>query len=98
MANKLVLVTGATSGFGKACAEKFAQEGYDLIITGRRQERLQELRERLQKDFGVDVLTGAFDIRDFKACRAFVDALKDKWKKIDILVNNAGLALGFVPI
>jgi NADP-dependent 3-hydroxy acid dehydrogenase YdfG len=98
MADKLALVTGATSGFGKACAEKFAQEGYDVIITGRRQERLQELRERLQKDFGVEVLTADFDIRDFKACRAFVEGLSGKWRKIDVLVNNAGLALGLVPI
>lgn len=93
-----ILVTGATSGFGEACAEKFAREGYHVIITGRRQERLETLKARLEKDFGVRVLTLQFDVRDKAATEQAIAALSGDWKNIDILVNNAGLALALTPV
>ena len=92
--NKIVLITGATSGIGKACAEKFAAAGHDLIITGRRQERLTELQSDLQKKYGVSVLPLCFDVQDNKAVIAAFSNLPSAWKKIEILINNAGLALG----
>ena len=90
----IVLITGATSGIGKACAEKFAEAGYDLIITGRRQERLDELQATLQARFHVHVLPLRFDVQDKEAVAKALNGLSDDWKKINILVNNAGLALG----
>jgi 3-hydroxy acid dehydrogenase / malonic semialdehyde reductase len=93
-----ILVTGATSGFGEACAEKFAREGYNVIITGRRQERLEALKARLEKDFGVQVLTLQFDVRDKAATEQAIASLSGDWKNIDILLNNAGLALALTPI
>ncbi len=92
--NKIVLITGATSGIGKACAEKFAAAGHDLIITGRRQERLDELQPALQKKYGISVLSLCFDVQDNKAVIAALGNLPAAWKKIEILINNAGLALG----
>jgi len=91
---KIVLVTGATSGFGKAIAEKFAAAGNDVIITGRREERLLALKETLEKNHGVQCLTLAFDIRNKEACFAAIESLPDAFKQIDILVNNAGGAWG----
>jgi NADP-dependent 3-hydroxy acid dehydrogenase YdfG len=90
----IVLVTGATSGFGKAIAEKFAAQGYDLIITGRRKERLEALQQQLEQQAGVSCLALCFDIRDRNACQQAIDNLPDSWKPIDILVNNAGGAWG----
>ena len=92
--NKIVLITGATSGIGKACAEKFAEAKYDLIITGRRQERLDELKATLEKQFGIAVWPLSFDIQDKEAVSKSFYGLPEEWKKIDILINNAGLALG----
>lgn len=92
--SKIVFITGATAGFGKACAEKFAANGYDLVLNGRRTERLQELAEQLEKKFNVAVLQLAFDVRDEKAVFDSVSNLPLEWKNIDVLVNNAGLALG----
>ena len=92
--NKIILITGATSGIGKACAEKFASAGYDIIITGRRKDRLSELQASLQSQFGITVLPLCFDVQDRKAVASAFDHLPLQWKKIDILVNNAGLALG----
>jgi NADP-dependent 3-hydroxy acid dehydrogenase YdfG len=88
--NKIVLITGATSGFGEACARKFAAGGHRLIITGRRKERL----EALTKELKTDVLPLVFDVQDKDAVFAAIDGLPATWKDIDILVNNAGLALG----
>ncbi|MBN9381591.1 MAG: SDR family NAD(P)-dependent oxidoreductase [Chitinophagaceae bacterium] len=88
--NKIVLITGATSGFGEACARQFAAGGYRLIITGRRKERL----ETLAKELKTDVLPLVFDVQDKDAVFAAIDNLPAAWKDIDILVNNAGLALG----
>lgn len=92
--SKIVFITGATAGFGKACAEKFAANGYDLVLNGRRTERLQELAEQLEKKFNVAVLQLAFDVRDEKAVFDSISNLPLEWKNIDVLVNNAGLALG----
>jgi 3-hydroxy acid dehydrogenase/malonic semialdehyde reductase len=92
--SKIVFITGATAGFGKACAEKFAANGYDLLLNGRRTDRLQELAEQLEKKFNVAVLQLAFDVRDEKAVFDSISNLPLEWKNIDVLVNNAGLALG----
>lgn len=92
--SKIVFITGATAGFGKACAEKFAANGYDLVLNGRRTERLQELAEQLEKKFNVAVLQLAFDVRDEKAVFDSISNLPPEWKNINVLVNNAGLALG----
>ncbi len=95
---KTVLITGATSGIGKATAEIFAQNGYRLILTGRRQKKLETLKERFKMHYNSDILTQTFDVRDYEAVKNAVEELTGKWGKIDILVNNAGLASGFDPI
>lgn len=92
--NKIVLITGATSGIGKACAVKFASAGYDIIITGRRNERLIELKTNLEKEYKASVLSLCFDVQDKAAVEAAFKNLPEQWKKIDLLINNAGLALG----
>jgi 3-hydroxy acid dehydrogenase/malonic semialdehyde reductase len=92
--NKIVLITGATSGFGKACAEKFSANGYNVIITGRRKERIDEIKENLEKEFSVKVLPLVFDVRDKRSVFDILQSIPEEWKKIDILINNAGLALG----
>lgn len=92
--NKIVLITGATSGIGKACAEKFAADKDNLIITGRRNERLTELKSDLEKQFGIAVLSLCFDVQDRHATEAAFKDLPEQWQKIDVLINNAGLALG----
>ena len=92
--NKIVLITGATSGIGKACAEKFASAKFDIIITGRRNERLIELKNQLEKEFGIEVLPLCFDVQDRQAVADACTNLPERWQKIDVLINNAGLALG----
>lgn len=87
-------ITGTTAGFGKAIALRLAKLGYNVIITGRRKERLDLLAETLRNEFSVNVLPLCFDIRDKEACRQAVESLPVEWQKIDILVNNAGLASG----
>jgi NADP-dependent 3-hydroxy acid dehydrogenase YdfG len=94
----IVLITGATAGFGEACAKKFAANGYDLIITGRRQERLTQLQEQLQQEYKVAVLPLCFDVRDEKAVSATLGGIPEQWKAVSILINNAGLALGMSTI
>lgn len=91
---KIVFITGASAGFGKAIAEKFAAASYNIILNGRREERLIELKKVLETQYGVDVLTLAFDVRDKTAVNAAIASLPGPWRQIDILVNNAGLALG----
>ena len=91
-----VLITGATSGIGAACARKFAQAGFDLILTGRREELLQEMKEELEQN-GVKVLTLAFDVRDTQKACQMISNMPEYWKKIDVLINNAGLARGLEP-
>ena len=91
---KIVLITGATSGFGKACAEKFSADGDNIIITGRRKERLEEVQDELEKKFSIKILPLVFDVRDKKTVFSTLQNIPDEWKKIDVLINNAGLALG----
>lgn len=91
---KTILITGATSGFGEAIARKFAANGYNLIITGRRNDRLKELEKELTANNRVRVLALNFDVRNQKEVEKAVSSLPEEWKKIDILVNNAGLAVG----
>lgn len=95
--NKIVLITGATSGFGKAAAVRFAQAGDHLIITGRRKERLDKLAQQINAKFSVKVLPLSFDVRIRKDVERILGSLPDEWKKIDILVNSAGLAAGLSP-
>lgn len=92
--NKTVFVTGATAGFGKAISEKFAAASYNLIINGRRADRLAELKQHLESTYKINVHILAFDVRDKKAVNESIASLPDDWKNIDILINNAGLALG----
>lgn len=89
-----ILVTGASAGFGKAIATKFAANGWRLIVTGRRKERLDELCAELKQQFNAETLALCYDIRDKGANFSAIEALPDSWKKIDVLVNNAGLAAG----
>ncbi len=96
--NKTILITGATSGFGKAIAVRFAKEGYTVCITGRREERLAELKAELEKEYSVKVITLAFDVRDRQQVETALTDLKTKIDHIDILVNNAGLASGLSTI
>lgn len=90
---KIALITGATSGIGEACARKFAQGGYDLIITARREDILNSLKAELEAA-GAKVKTLVFDVRDANAAKNAVESLEGEWQKIDVLINNAGLALG----
>ncbi len=94
----IALITGATSGIGKSTAIEFAKHGYDLIITGRRQERLTEIKADLQQKYNSKVLDLCFDVRDEKQVEAAINSISTEFKKIDVLVNNAGLAAGLAPI
>jgi len=91
---KIVLITGATSGFGKACAEKFASHGYDLILNARREERLEEIKAQLERKFNIAVCLLPFDVRDRGKVFDAIKNIPEQWQGIDILINNAGLALG----
>lgn len=95
--NPIILITGATSGIGQAIALKAAGAGFDVIITGRREERLKALAETLREK-GTEVLSLCFDIRNPQEVKAVIDGLTGKWKDIAVLVNNAGLAVGTAPI
>ena len=94
--NKIVLITGATSGIGMACARKFAANGDKLILTGRNATRLSEISGELKAQ-GTDVYTLKFDVRNREAAVEAIEGLPEAWKNIDVLVNNAGLALGLEP-
>ncbi|MDL2227732.1 SDR family oxidoreductase [Odoribacter sp. OttesenSCG-928-L07] len=96
--NKIVLVTGATSGFGEAIAEIYAKNGLNVIITGRRKERLELLKSHLENNYQTKILALNFDVRDKNAVFNAINSLPEEWKNIDILINNAGLALGSSPI
>jgi NADP-dependent 3-hydroxy acid dehydrogenase YdfG len=91
---KTVFITGATAGFGEACAVKYAQNGYGLILNGRRKERLEVLKASLEEEYGVSSYLLPFDVRDRKAVFDSIASLPEEWKDIDVLINNAGLALG----
>ena len=90
---KTALITGATSGIGEACARKFAEGGYNLILTARRAEKLAEIKTQLEAK-GTKVRTLVFDVRDAEAAKQAIDSLEAEWQTIDVLINNAGLALG----
>ena len=91
----IALITGATSGFGRATAYRFAEAGWSLILTGRRSERLKALESELGAK--VDILTLTLDVRDAEAVKAAIDGLNARWREITCLVNNAGLALALEP-
>ena len=96
--NKITLITGATSGIGKACAVYFAKHQHNLILSGRREERLKELATTLEKENNIRVLPLVFDIRDRQAVEGAISSLPNEWKNIEILINNAGLAAGLNTI
>jgi len=92
--SKIILITGASSGFGKATATKFAAGGWNLILTARRKEKLDELAKSLETTYGIKTLSLIFDVQDKKAVFDNLQNLPTEWQAINILVNNAGLALG----
>ncbi len=98
LSNKIVFITGATSGIGKACAEAFANEGANLILTARRVSVLTKLANSLSKSYKIKTYTAQLDVRDNGEVKKVVASLPKEWKKIDILINNAGLASGFSDI
>ncbi|MDU3900014.1 MAG: SDR family NAD(P)-dependent oxidoreductase, partial [Enterobacter sp.] len=89
----IILVTGATAGFGESITRRFVANGHKVIATGRRQERLQELKDEL----GDSILTAQLDVRNRAAIEEMIANLPAEWREIDVLVNNAGLALGMEP-
>ncbi|WP_315546902.1 SDR family NAD(P)-dependent oxidoreductase [Prevotella koreensis] len=93
MKQKIALITGATSGIGQACARRFAKNGYAVIITGRNERKLSNLKKELE-EAGTMVLSLIFDVRESDKAEAAISSLPEEWKAIDVLVNNAGLALG----
>jgi NADP-dependent 3-hydroxy acid dehydrogenase YdfG len=94
----IALITGATAGIGKATAQEFASKGYDVIITGRREDRLNTLKQELTEAYRVQVLSLCFDVRDEQQVKHAIEGLPESFKAIDVLVNNAGLAAGLAPI
>lgn len=92
--NKTIFITGATSGFGKATAIKFAANNFNLILNGRRTDRLQQLKEELEQQYKINIYLLPFDVQNRKEVFEAIESLPNEWKKIDILYNNAGLALG----
>lgn len=95
--SKIALITGATAGIGEACAHLFAEKKFDLILTGRRTDRLNALSTKLSADFGIRVKTLTMDVQ-IKDEVAKLETLSDDWKKVDVLINNAGLSQGLDPI
>lgn len=98
MNNKIAFITGATAGIGKASAELFAKNGYNIIITGRRKERLDEFSQYLKSTYKIDVLALNFDVRNLNEVETVVSSIPDNWKNINVLLNNAGLAAGLSTI
>ena len=92
--HKIALITGATAGIGKSTALLFAQKGWDVIITGRRKDRLEALQKQIEADYATKVLILNFDIQSWEESKASIESLSADWQKIDVLVNNAGLAMG----
>ena len=95
---QIAYITGATSGIGRAIALNLAKNGYNIIITGRRKERLETLAEEVAKTTQSTAWVSCYDIRDNEAVEKAIDALPKEWKQIDILINNAGLAAGLSSI
>ena len=98
LTGKCVLITGASSGIGRACAEAFGAAGCRLLLAARRKDRLDELAQTLNRQFGTEALTAALDVRDGDAVESWVSGLSEEWTHIDILVNNAGLSRGLEPL
>lgn len=98
MEPQIVLITGATSGIGEACANLYAKNGYNLIITGRREEKLNQLKLNLENNFSVKVLTLCFDVRNADDVAIHLNSIPLEFKKVNILINNAGLSQGLDPI
>src|SRR5665647_3318532 len=98
MNQKIALITGATAGIGHETALLLAQNNYNLILTGRRKERLETFKKQLESDFACKVLILNFDIRKRSAVEYALSSLSDEWKAIDVLINNAGLAAGLGPV
>lgn len=96
--NRIVFISGATSGIGASCAEKFAAAGYKLILSGRRQERLDSMVADLKSRFGDRFIALPFDIRSLEEVNQAIASLPEEWKQIDVLINNAGLAKGLGPV
>ena len=97
-AGKVVFITGATSGIGRATSEVFAKNGYRVILTGRRWERLEELQSKYISDYQADVKILSYDVRNPASVKEAIQSLEGDWRNVDILINNAGLAKGFSPI
>lgn len=95
---KIVFITGATSGIGKASAYKFAELGCDLILAARRQDRLEKISDELRSEFGTDVLTIQLDVQNYEDVKSKTDGLEGKWKNVYLLLNNAGLARGMASV
>jgi 3-hydroxy acid dehydrogenase / malonic semialdehyde reductase len=95
---KITFITGASAGIGKACAEVFAKEKSNLILTARRIERLKSLGKKLEKDYGINVKYIQLDVRNYNQVEDVINSLDNIWKKIDILINNAGLSRGLDKI
>jgi serine 3-dehydrogenase len=96
--DKIVLITGASSGIGQACAREFAKLKANIILTARRLDRLKKLSHELEKEYQIKVNYLEFDVRSFKDVQNKFDSLDSKWKNVDILINNAGLAKGFEKV
>lgn len=96
--SKLVLITGATAGIGEACSHVFAANHYNLILTGRRTERLEKLARELEANYAVKAIALTMDVRDKKEVEKTLNRLPQDWKAVDVLINNAGLSQGLDPI
>lgn len=96
--NKIVFITGVTSGIGKACAFEFAKEGANLILCARRAEKLQQLSDELIDKYRIKVLSVQLDVRSYEKVKNTINGLSDEWNKVDIIINNAGLARGLSKI
>src|SRR5580704_13289358 len=96
--NKIVFITGASSGIGAACARYFARAGANLLLCARRLDLLQKLAEELSKEYAVEIHTFKLDVSKRDEVKTAISTLPDKWKNIDILFNNAGMALGLDPL
>ncbi|HCY42325.1 MAG TPA: NAD(P)-dependent oxidoreductase [Prolixibacteraceae bacterium] len=98
MNQKIALITGATAGIGYETAFLLAQNNYNLILTGRRKERLETIKKQLESNFNCKVLTLNFDIRKKAEVESALTTLPEEWQSIDVLLNNAGLAAGLGPV